>query len=87
MGRGDRQATIEGSQPEHKRCAYKLNPGAIDESHEDDRIGVIAAKMQLTKLVEADEAVFQKCKGLLSHCTTQIAMSAQTDSFRPKMAL
>ena len=26
MGRGDRQATIEGSQPEHKRCAYKLNP-------------------------------------------------------------
>ena len=28
MGRGDRQATIEGSQPEHKRCAYKLNPGA-----------------------------------------------------------
>ncbi|TCF93757.1 Transposase [Bifidobacterium longum subsp. longum] len=27
MGRGDRQATIEGSQPEHKRCAYKLNPG------------------------------------------------------------
>lgn len=21
------QATIEGSQPEHKRCAYKLNPG------------------------------------------------------------
>ncbi|MDB6709725.1 hypothetical protein PMQ82_08475, partial [Bifidobacterium longum] len=25
--RGDRQATIEGSQPEHKRCAYKLNPG------------------------------------------------------------
>ncbi|MDB6742967.1 hypothetical protein PMR40_09305, partial [Bifidobacterium longum] len=27
-GRGDRQATIEGSQPEHKRCAYKLNPGA-----------------------------------------------------------
>ena len=29
MGRGDRQATIEGSQPEHKRCAYKLNPGTI----------------------------------------------------------
>ncbi len=26
MGRGDGQATIEGSQPEHKRCAYKLNP-------------------------------------------------------------
>ena len=30
MGRGDRQATIEGSQPEHKRCAYKLNPGLIE---------------------------------------------------------
>ena len=29
MGRGDRQATIEGSQPEHKRCAYKLNPGGL----------------------------------------------------------
>ena len=29
MGRGDRQATIEGSQPEHKRCTYKLNPGAF----------------------------------------------------------
>ena len=31
MGRGDRQATIEGSQPEHKRCAYKLNPGFSGE--------------------------------------------------------
>ena len=37
--------------------------------------------------METDEAAFQKVKGLLSHRTTQIAMSTQTDSFRPKMAL
>ena len=38
MGRGDRQATIKGSQPEHKRCAYKLNPGIRERIAQYDTI-------------------------------------------------
>ncbi|MDB6710123.1 MFS transporter, partial [Bifidobacterium longum] len=43
---GDRQATIEGSQPEHKRCAYKLNPGTKTEA-----AGTIATMSIITMVV------------------------------------